>query len=282
MRQAIEEGATPASRSAFRLADHRFHVAVAQASGSERLVAAITEARGELFVPTDQFTFTDHYTQTRDEHTRILDAIAAHDGAAARQAAEHHLSGSLKDFLEMVLKIPGALGVVPGGAGDMGPPGGQGPPGDAGSGLLDLPVGCLLDAMVCPAPGGQVALFRRAGGPASGVVEVSVDRLGLAAGCVAGGTAGTDKVPEPAARRVLLFGLGVIAGASCYRGEGQAEAVQQLDELLWRGRLGFRGARWRLGFQVVKQAGMLAASAAVSDGRAVGTGHYLKPQPACL
>lgn len=108
MRQAIDEGATPASRSAFRLADHRFHVAVAQASGSERLVAAITEARGELFVPTDQFTFTDHYTQTHDEHTRILDAIAAHDGAAARQAAEQHLNGSLKDFLEMVLKIPGA------------------------------------------------------------------------------------------------------------------------------------------------------------------------------
>ena len=108
MRQAIEEGAVPASRSAFRLADHRFHVAVAQASGSERLVAAIVEARGELFVPTDQFAFTDHFAQTRDEHTRILAAIAAHDGAAARQAAEDHLDGSLKDFLEMVLKIPGA------------------------------------------------------------------------------------------------------------------------------------------------------------------------------
>jgi DNA-binding FadR family transcriptional regulator len=108
MRQAIEEGAAPASRSAFRLADHRFHVAVAQASGSERLATAIVEARGELFVPTDQFAFTDHFAQTHDEHTRILAAIQSGDGAAARQAVEEHLDGSLKDFREMVLKIPAA------------------------------------------------------------------------------------------------------------------------------------------------------------------------------
>jgi DNA-binding FadR family transcriptional regulator len=108
MRQAIEEGADPASRSAFRLADHHFHVAVAQASGSERLTAAITEARGELFVPTDQFVFPDHFAQTRDEHTRILAAIEEHDSEGARQAAENHLNGSLKDFLDLVLKIPGA------------------------------------------------------------------------------------------------------------------------------------------------------------------------------
>jgi DNA-binding FadR family transcriptional regulator len=106
MRQAIDEGAVPASRSAFRLADHRFHVAVAQSSGSERLVTAIVEARGELFVPTDQLAFTDHFAQTRDEHTQILAAIQAGDGAAARHAAERHLDGSLRDFLEMVLKIP--------------------------------------------------------------------------------------------------------------------------------------------------------------------------------
>jgi GntR family transcriptional repressor for pyruvate dehydrogenase complex len=108
MRQAIEEGADPASRSAFRLADHHFHVAVAVASGSERLTAAITGARGELFVPTDQFAFPDHFAQTHDEHAQILAAIEAHDAEGAREAAEAHLNGSLKDFLEMVLKIPGA------------------------------------------------------------------------------------------------------------------------------------------------------------------------------
>jgi GntR family transcriptional regulator, transcriptional repressor for pyruvate dehydrogenase complex len=103
MRLAIKEGSEPSSRSAFRQADHRFHVAMAEASGSKRLATAIVQARGELFVPTDQLVFHDHCTQTRDEHTDILLAIKARDADAARQAAEKHLQGSLKDFLDMVI-----------------------------------------------------------------------------------------------------------------------------------------------------------------------------------
>jgi GntR family transcriptional regulator, transcriptional repressor for pyruvate dehydrogenase complex len=101
MRRAIKEGSTPSSRSAFRQADHRFHLAVADASGSERLAQAIVRARGELFVPTDQLVFHDHYTQTKDEHTEILTAIKDRDPAAARAAAEAHLEASLRDFLDM-------------------------------------------------------------------------------------------------------------------------------------------------------------------------------------
>jgi len=103
MRRAVEEGSQPSSRSAFRQADHRFHVAIAEASGSRRLTAAIAEARGELFVPTDQLVFQDHYLQTRNEHTEILSAIKVGDANAARQAAEQHLQGSLQDFLDMVI-----------------------------------------------------------------------------------------------------------------------------------------------------------------------------------
>jgi DNA-binding FadR family transcriptional regulator len=103
MRLAIKEGSEPSSRSAFRQADHRFHLAMAEASGSQRLVTAIVQARGELFVSTDQLVFHDHYTQTRDEHTAILLAIKARDTDAAREAAEKHLQGSLQDFLHMVI-----------------------------------------------------------------------------------------------------------------------------------------------------------------------------------
>jgi DNA-binding FadR family transcriptional regulator len=103
MRSAIEEGSVPASRRAFRQADHRFHVAMADASGSSRLLTAIVLARGELFLPTDQLVFHDHFTQTRDEHTAILEAIEARDPESTRVAVERHLQGSLQDFLDMVL-----------------------------------------------------------------------------------------------------------------------------------------------------------------------------------
>jgi GntR family transcriptional regulator, transcriptional repressor for pyruvate dehydrogenase complex len=103
MTAAIEQGTTPATRSAFRAADHLFHVAMASASGSTRLVDATVQARGELFVPVDLLPFDDHYAQTREEHGRILEAIRAHDPAAARRAVEEHLDGSLRDFMHMVV-----------------------------------------------------------------------------------------------------------------------------------------------------------------------------------
>lgn len=103
MRRAITEGANPPSRRVFRQADHRFHLTVAEASGSERLTSAIKQARGELFVPTDQLDFRDHYAQTESEHTRIATAIAEQDPDAARDAAEAHLTGTLQDFLDMIL-----------------------------------------------------------------------------------------------------------------------------------------------------------------------------------
>jgi DNA-binding FadR family transcriptional regulator len=103
MAAAIEQGTTPATRTAFRAADHRFHLAMAHASGSARLADAIARARGELFVPVDLLTFDDHYAQTREEHGRILEAIRTGNPAGARLAVESHLSGSLRDFMTMVV-----------------------------------------------------------------------------------------------------------------------------------------------------------------------------------
>lgn len=103
MKSAIDAGTDPASRETFRQADHRFHVVMAEASGSARLREAIIRARGELFLPTDQLAFHDHFAQTREEHTQILLAVKARDPGAARAAAERHLQGSLKDFLEMLV-----------------------------------------------------------------------------------------------------------------------------------------------------------------------------------
>lgn len=103
MRAAIEASTNPGSRGEFRQADHRFHVAVARASGSERLLQAVIRARGELFVPTDQLAFHDHFARTHDEHDRIRAAIEDGDATAASTATEEHLQSSLQDFLDAVL-----------------------------------------------------------------------------------------------------------------------------------------------------------------------------------
>ena len=103
MKQAIEEGAAADSRVAFRRADHRFHIALAEASGNERLRAAIARARGELFVSVDRMAYEDQFALTHDEHSDIYAAIEARDEEAARRAIEKHLKTSL-DFVTLVAK----------------------------------------------------------------------------------------------------------------------------------------------------------------------------------
>ncbi|MCW2743106.1 MAG: FadR family transcriptional regulator [Blastococcus sp.] len=106
MRVSVAEAAEPASRGVFRQADHRFHATVAEASGSPRLLAAVVQARGELFVPVDAIQYRDRFTQTCEEHAAILDAIQRHDAAAAAAAMEAHLESSLRDLLDMVAQLP--------------------------------------------------------------------------------------------------------------------------------------------------------------------------------
>src|ERR1700733_5215792 len=118
-----------------------------------------------------------------------------------------------------------ALSVVSGRRGGAGAAGGKGPAGDSRRELFYVPVGGLLGAVVGSASGGEVALVGGAVGPRDGVVQVGVECLGLAAGGVAGGRAGTDEVLELPARGVVLFGLGVVAGAAGDGGEGEVQAV---------------------------------------------------------
>jgi hypothetical protein len=120
--------------------------------------------------------------------------------------------------------------VVRGGFGGVAAAVGEGPAGDAWLGLLDVPAGGLLGAMVASAFRAEVALVGRAVGPGCGVVEVAVDGLGAAAGGVAGDRAGADEVFEFAARGVAALGLSVVAGAMGDGVEDDAEGLDQVAE----------------------------------------------------
>jgi DNA-binding FadR family transcriptional regulator len=86
----------------YRLADVRFHVALAECTGSSRLIAAMTATQGEM---TDLISHISHpaavLRASNEQHRRLLRALRAHDGArAAREMSEHvegttHILGGL-------------------------------------------------------------------------------------------------------------------------------------------------------------------------------------------
>jgi len=80
---------------AYRQADVRFHVGVAEATGSARLVGAMTEAQGAM---TDLIALIAHPPEVLDwsnaQHRRIVGALRARDGDAAARLVVEHLRGT--------------------------------------------------------------------------------------------------------------------------------------------------------------------------------------------
>ena len=83
-------------------ANWEFHRAVNRASGSPRIVTLIRQIVG--VVPTNFFdVFPDQEQHSTDDHDEIVAALARRDGAAARAAAERHVTDAgvaLARFLE--------------------------------------------------------------------------------------------------------------------------------------------------------------------------------------
>jgi len=91
--EAVERGV--GAFPAFRLADARFHVTVAELSRSERLLAAETQIQvevGELLRLTRGPAVARRVSQAG--HRPVVDAVAAGDSATARRAMEAHVEGT--------------------------------------------------------------------------------------------------------------------------------------------------------------------------------------------
>ena len=80
---------------AFRPLDVRFHIGLAEASGSARLIAAMTEAQGEM---TDLISHIPHPQEvllhSNEQHAQILAAVRAGDPARAIGIVADHLHGT--------------------------------------------------------------------------------------------------------------------------------------------------------------------------------------------
>jgi DNA-binding FadR family transcriptional regulator len=80
---------------AYRLADVRFHVALAESTASARLIAAMTATQGEM---TDLISHISHPAAVlhaaNEQHRRLVRALRAHDGARAARVMSEHVEGT--------------------------------------------------------------------------------------------------------------------------------------------------------------------------------------------
>jgi DNA-binding FadR family transcriptional regulator len=95
MRDCVERMAAAEEFDAYRRADVRFHIAVAQASRVARLVALMTEVHAEV---SELIAHIAHPPEVLEhsnaEHARVVDAIVRRDSARAVRLLRRHLEGT--------------------------------------------------------------------------------------------------------------------------------------------------------------------------------------------
>jgi DNA-binding FadR family transcriptional regulator len=84
------------------IADRKFHLAIASATGNSALVAVVNnlwDQRGGLWMRMEEHFHTDQmHNATLGDHRAIAAAIAAHDPAGARRAMRSHLERVTREF----------------------------------------------------------------------------------------------------------------------------------------------------------------------------------------
>ena len=81
--------------ASYRQADVRFHIGLAEATGSAYLVAAMTEAQGAM---TDLIAYIAHPPEvlewSNSQHARLAGCLERHDPATAVKIMAEHLRGT--------------------------------------------------------------------------------------------------------------------------------------------------------------------------------------------
>jgi len=81
--------------TAYRQADVRWHIGLAEAAGSRRLVGAMTEAQGQM---TDLIAYIAHPPEllawSNQQHAKMLAAVHRRDGDRAMRIMAEHLKGT--------------------------------------------------------------------------------------------------------------------------------------------------------------------------------------------
>jgi DNA-binding FadR family transcriptional regulator len=95
MDELIEQMDARPDFDAYRRADVRFHIAVAEATGASRLVAAMTEVQGQMSELIALIAHPDTVLgHSNDEHRKIVACLRAGEGVKAVACLRTHLAGT--------------------------------------------------------------------------------------------------------------------------------------------------------------------------------------------
>jgi len=91
-----EMGATEGARfKVYRRADVRFHIGVAEACHSPRLVAAMTEAQGQMTDLISRIAHPDEVlTSSNEQHMRLVELLRGRDATGAVRLMREHCAGT--------------------------------------------------------------------------------------------------------------------------------------------------------------------------------------------
>ena len=105
MARAVEMLAGTDDPSTYRHADVAFHGAVAIAARSRRLFAAVEQARGELFEPTEELWHDHKAAESWDFHDEIRRAIEAADADAAAGGMARHIETTRTELRRLIKRM---------------------------------------------------------------------------------------------------------------------------------------------------------------------------------
>lgn len=91
LREIVAEGGASEDVNAFRTADVRFHMRVAELAQSPLVHRAVEEARTELYVPFRAFSLEEMLETSVPQHAAVVDALGQGDPEAAGEAMVAHL-----------------------------------------------------------------------------------------------------------------------------------------------------------------------------------------------
>ena len=105
MARAIELLADTEDPAVYRRADVAFHGAVAIAARSPRLFAAVEQARGELFEPTEELWHDHRASESHDFHEEIRAAIEAADADGAAAGMARHIETTRAELRRLIRRM---------------------------------------------------------------------------------------------------------------------------------------------------------------------------------
>lgn len=93
--ELVARMAKPDDFEDYRRADVRFHIGIAEAAGSPRLVSAMTEVQGQMSSLIAQIPHPDQVlSRSNEQHAEIVKLMRIGDGPGAARLARRHIEGT--------------------------------------------------------------------------------------------------------------------------------------------------------------------------------------------